>query len=110
MNHDHSTTGSTNRHMLLMLLCCLVPIALIVTVTLFRISFGALTPYLPFVMVLLCPLMMFFMMRGMIGQDHAGEESQHAQPPQTTPITDRTATMQPGTRIAVPAVSPEDRQ
>lgn len=111
MNHDHPTTGNTNRHILLMMLCCLIPIALIAAVALFRISFGALTPYLPFVMVLFCPLLMFFMMRGMIGQDHAGEDSPHAKSPQNTSTKpNRTATTQPGTGIDTPAIILEHHQ
>jgi hypothetical protein len=75
MNHDHS--NGMNKHMLLMLLCCLIPIALIVAVGVLRPSFGPLSAFLPYALVLLCPLMMFFMMRGMMqGQD--ADHSQHA--------------------------------
>lgn len=73
MNHDHSSNGGTTSHMLLMLLCCLIPIGLIAAVAIFGISLGALTPYLPFAIVLLCPLLMFFMMRGMGHEPDATE-------------------------------------
>lgn len=66
MNHKHSSNGGLTKHMLLMVLCCLVPLALIAAIAIFGLAFGDLTPYLPFAMVLICPLMMFFMMRGMM--------------------------------------------
>ena len=69
MNHNHSQGGGHTTHLILMLLCCLIPIALILAVSIFGLSLGPLAPYLPFAMVILCPLMMFFMMRGM-GQEH----------------------------------------
>lgn len=62
--------------MLLMLLCCLIPITLIAGVSIFGFSLGALTPNLTFALVLLCPLMMFFMMRGM-GHEHGTDDVQH---------------------------------
>ncbi len=81
MNHNHtSNDGHDTRHMLLMLLCCLIPIALIAAVAIFGFSLGALTPYLPFAIVLLCPLMMFFMMRGM-GHEHDAVETHHTETP-----------------------------
>lgn len=75
MNHDNSQGMS--KHMLIMLVCCLVPIALIVAISVFGFSLGSLTPFLPYALALMCPLMMIFMMRGM-GHDHgAGGEHQH---------------------------------
>lgn len=76
MNHNHSSNGGTTSHMLLMLLCCLIPLALIAASAIFGFSLGALTPYLPFALVLLCPLMMFFMMRGM-GHEHDTIDQHH---------------------------------
>lgn len=78
MNHNQSSNGGNASHMLLMLLCCLIPIGLIAAVAIFGISLGALTPYLPFALVLLCPLMMFFMMRGM-GHEHDATEVRNVQ-------------------------------
>ena len=60
------------------------------------IAFGApLASLLPFAIVLACPLMMVFMMRGMAGmhgtgEDHTGHGCEHdpthrAEPPTTTP-------------------------
>lgn len=73
MKHNPSSNGGNASHMLLMLLCCLVPIGLIAVVAIFGISLGALTPYLPFAIVLLCPVLMFFMMRGMGHKEDAGD-------------------------------------
>ncbi|MCL4394268.1 MAG: DUF2933 domain-containing protein [Chloroflexi bacterium] len=74
MNHDHSS--GMGKHMLLMVLCCLVPIALIVAVGVLGLSLGPLSGLLPYALVLLCPLMMFFMMRGM-SQEHGADVAQH---------------------------------
>ena len=65
MNHNHSQSGSQTSHLILMLLCCLIPIGLILAVSIFGLSLGPLNAFLPFALVLLCPLLMFFMMRGM---------------------------------------------
>ena len=73
MNHTHSTNDS--KHMLIMMACCLIPIGLILAVSVFGITLGSLTPLLPYAIVLLCPLLMFFMMRGM-GHDHNAAENQ----------------------------------
>lgn len=70
MNHDHNGT----KHLLIMLACCLIPIALILAVSLFGLSLGSLTPLLPYALALMCPLMMIFMMRGM-GHGHGDEHS-----------------------------------
>ena len=76
MNHDHSNTNSST-HLLIMLACCLVPLALILAIGVFGFSLGSLTPFLPYALILLCPLMMFFMMRGM-GHEHSTADTQHA--------------------------------
>ena len=74
MNHDHS--NGMGKHMLMMLICCLVPLALIAGVGLFGLSLGPLSALLPYAAALMCPLMMIFMMRGMMhGQDT--DHSQH---------------------------------
>lgn len=54
-----------------MLACCLVPLALFAVFAGAGISLGGI---LPFAMALLCPLMMFLMMRGM-GHDHSGHQA-----------------------------------
>ena len=78
MNHNHSSNNGHTSHLLLMLLCCLIPVALIAAVAIFGFSLGALTPYLPFALVLLCPLMMIFMMRGM-GHEHDAADTRHTE-------------------------------
>jgi zinc transporter ZupT len=61
-----------------MVACCLIPLALIYGVFAFGISLGSLTPLLPYAFALLCPLLMFWMMRSMLtehsGHDHAKHE------------------------------------
>ncbi len=92
MNHDHSG-GGMGKHMLLMLLCCLIPLLLIVAVGTFGLSLGPLQGLLPYALVLMCPLMMIFMMRGMgsMGQGAEGDRGHHhadaprGQPPKQIP-------------------------
>ncbi len=53
-----------NRHMWLMLLCCLIPVGALVAIFLFNVQVSSAF----FVgMLLLCPLLHFFMMKGMMG-------------------------------------------
>lgn len=101
MNHDHSTTGNHNLHLWLMLACCLIPIALILAIGVFGISLGALTPLLPYALILLCPLMMFFMMRG-TGDTH------HANAPHVA-SAQQIADAPPGTVKSNPAPTQEQR-
>ncbi len=73
MKHDHS--HGMGKHMLLMLVCCLVPIGLVIAVSTFGLSLGPLQPLVPYVAALMCPLMMGLMMYGMMrGQ---GDEHSH---------------------------------
>jgi uncharacterized membrane protein len=83
MNHDHS--NGMGKHMLLMLICCLVPIALILAVSVLGISLGPLSALLPYVLALMCPLMMIFMMRGMMQGQGADHSQHHVDAPRTTP-------------------------
>ncbi len=76
MRHDHSNSNS-NTHLLL-LACCLIPLILILAVGVLGVSLGPLTPLLPFALMLLCPLMMFFLMREM---GHGNGQEHHVQPP-----------------------------
>jgi hypothetical protein len=57
---------TVSKHALLMLACCLIPLALIVGLPATGLNLGGVAPFL---MLLLCPLMHIFMMRGM-GHDH----------------------------------------
>ena len=66
------------KHLGLMLVCCLVPLGLIIAVSVFGVSLGALTPLLPYALALMCPLMMLVMMRGMM-HDHNVAPHQHDQ-------------------------------
>ncbi len=72
MNHNHSQ--GMGKHMLLMLICCLVPIALVAAISVFGFALGPLQSLLPYVAALMCPLMMIFMMRGM-GHDHGAHDA-----------------------------------
>ncbi len=68
------------KHSLMMLACCLVPLALVAAVGLAHVSLGGIAP---FAMVLLCPLIHVLMMRGM-GHDHASR-SDHSTGQQALP-------------------------
>ena len=84
MNHDHSQ--GMGKHMLIMLLCCLVPVGLILAVSAFGLSLGPLQALLPYALVLLCPLMMIFMMRGMgHDEDMANPQHHHVDAPRNQP-------------------------
>ena len=91
MNPNHSQSGSQTSHLILMLLCCLIPIGLILAVSIFGLSLGPLNAFLPFALVLLCPLLMFFMMRGMGHKHDAGQLHDTTMPPtgSTQPIADK---------------------
>ena len=67
MEHDHNTGGMSGRHGLIMLLCCLIPLAAIVAITLFEFP---LNTVLFAGLLLLCPLSHILMMRGMNGHSH----------------------------------------
>jgi hypothetical protein len=62
-------TQQGSKRTLFMILCCLVPMLLVVL--LFTVGIGGI---LPFLMILLCPLMHIIMMRGM----HGGHDHKHS--------------------------------
>lgn len=68
MDRDHNTGGMSGRHGLIMLLCCLIPVAAIAAITLFHIP---LSTVLVAGLLLLCPLSHVFMMRRMGGHSHS---------------------------------------
>jgi len=57
MEHDHTSTRSFS-HMTMMLICCLIPIAAIILFSVMDVG----STYLNFLLVLMCPIMMFMMM------------------------------------------------
>lgn len=59
------------KHMLLMILCCAIPLALIFALPRLNVSLGSLGFFL---ILLLCPLMHFLLMRG-AHSSHAGHHS-----------------------------------
>ncbi len=62
MNHDHSTGWSMGRMGLIMLLCCLVPLAAVLILPALGLSLGSFGPLL---IVVLCPLLMVAMVWAM---------------------------------------------
>lgn len=69
-----------SRHALLMILCCAIPLALVAAVAVLRIDLGSFGYW---AILLLCPLLHVFLMRGM----HSGGDNQacHAQGEAATP-------------------------
>jgi hypothetical protein len=56
------------RHLIIMLLCCLIPLAALAALFLFKVQ---ITPGLWFGLMLLCPVLHLLMMRFMLhGKDH----------------------------------------
>jgi len=57
--HEHESEGSvySKWHLVIMALCCLIPIVILVIIVYANIE----SPYLPFVLILLCPLLMIIM-------------------------------------------------
>ncbi len=101
MRHDHS--GGMGKHMLLMLICCLVPLALIVAVGTFGLSLGPLQGLVPFAAALMCPLMMIVMMRGMMSghsDDHT-HTHHHVDAPHSQPTNQLSQSTPDGAKTAV---------
>ncbi len=64
MNHDH---GLGSKHLWIMVLCCLIPLAALVAIAFLGIP---LNTVLYFGLILLCPVGHFLMMRGMMKGEH----------------------------------------
>jgi len=68
--HNEKGRRSHLSHGLIMLLCCLIPVVLISIIPRLNITSGGVRSILPIGVMLLCPLMHVFMMKGM----HKGDQ------------------------------------
>ena len=69
-----------SKHILIMLACCLIPIAALAAIFVFKVPVNNV---LLFGLVLLCPLSHLFMMKFMM-QDHTTEQPNHEAHPHVT--------------------------
>ncbi len=69
------------KHVLLMLACCLIPVAALAAIFVFRVPVNSVVY---FGLILLCPVMHLLMMRSM-GHDHHEQAHDHHQPIESTP-------------------------
>ena len=70
------------KHMLIMLACCLVPLAAFGAIAVFKAPVNTVV-YVG--LLLLCPAMHLLMMRYMMGPDHDGQAHDHVHSPVTRP-------------------------
>lgn len=82
MNHDQSR--GISKPMLIMLVYCLIPLALIFAIGVFGLSLGTLRSLVPFAFALMCPLLMIFILRSMGHNHSASHTHQHYPTPQHT--------------------------
>ena len=66
------------KHVLIMLACCLIPLAALVAIFVFRIP---VTSVIYFGILLLCPVLHLLMMRNMMGPGHNHAGHHHAERP-----------------------------
>lgn len=78
----------TKKHMFLMLACCLIPLTALAAISVFNLPINSV---LYFGVILLCPLLHFVMMRGMMGHNHhpAAEHSHHQEPFKRPPMAEK---------------------
>lgn len=100
MNHDHSQ-GGMGKHMLLMVICCAVPLLLVGAVSVFGLSLGPLQGLVPYVAALMCPLMMIGMM-WMMMRENQGDHSHH----QPNQVADKNRQSLPDSTVANAKASP----
>ena len=77
------------KHMLIMLACCLVPLAAFGAIAVFKVPVNTVV-YVG--LFLLCPAMHLLMMRNMTGHDHGGQAHDHLDSPVTRPQLQSQAT------------------
>jgi hypothetical protein len=73
---DLNMNHSAKHHLWLMLLCCLIPIAALGAIFLFKIPTSSV---LYVGLFLLCPILHFWMMKGMMGHRHGDETAPEQQ-------------------------------
>ena len=73
MNAKKALDSLKHNHFLMMILCCALPLLLLLGAVYF---FGLSKSYLYWFMLLLCPLMHFFMMKDMHGRSKSKEKSE----------------------------------
>ena len=83
-NHHVNEKKGHGRHMLLMVLGCAIPIVLLLLLPVFKINSPAIKSFLPFAVLLLCPLMHIFMMPMMSRKNKnvSVQENNHVHPRQ----------------------------
>jgi len=70
--HEVDGVGYSRNHYLIMALCCLIPIAILVALAYANIG----SEYLPFLLVLLCPVLMLLMhLPGMLPRKKRAQEN-----------------------------------
>lgn len=59
--------GAGMKHWVIMIACCAIPMAVLLAVYVFKVGLGTLGL---FAVMLMCPLIHIFMMKGMMGHQH----------------------------------------